>query len=938
MKKLLALVLCLLLTVQILPVGFFTFEASAAYSGYYTYTVTDGKATITDVDESISGDVVIPSTLGGYPVTSIGDSAFYKCSSLTSVTIGNGVTRIGNYAFHTCGNLTSIIIPNSVTSIGTFAFEDCNSPIDVYITDLSAWCNINFVGLAANPLFYTGNLYLNGDLVTELVVPQGVTAIRSAAFYNCDSLTSVTIPDSVTSIDGSAFDGCSKLTKVYYTGSAAQRGQISIGSSNTALTGAEWHYMESHDSCEGNHYDGVCDETCNVCGAVRTVLDHVYDDACDTDCNKCGAERTIVHNFSLSGGHSCSVCGYSKQLAAPTVLEKTDTTVTLQPTEGFEYGVAQGSGINGTGRWLDGSYFIDGQAVDPVEIVPDAEGHGFTIVMSTGVASSGYAGALEITDNGEDKYQYLMLEVDAVNNYGWNIAGLTGQSYGFLTEGGRYVVDLSTTDYGFSDALWMAGATDGTMGIHVKAMYLTNDFYTVPSDIYWQDSNVFEGLDPATVYTFCQRVKQGEGIAQSDISDETSVSTHSYTSDCDTTCNVCSEGRTAPQQHTHDNVCDTTCNVCGTIREVGEHLYDSDCDLFCNTCGAQRIAPQPHTYDNACDTTCNACEWTRTVEPHDFSLNSGHTCAVCGKSNRPAAPGVALLGTSSVRLVIYAGFEYSKDGVVWQDSPVFDGLLPSTAYTFYQRVKASASAQQSAVSAGTTVITAAGQAACTHRYDDDDDTTCNECGEVREVVDDSAATLTVQGATVMAGKQVQLQVLLAGNPGFTYLELTPTYPADWVLEAQNGALVAELTQGKQLVWASDENMTDDGLLVTLVFTVPQGTAVGEYDIGFTVRGCYNYDEQALALRVVSGTVTVIDFIYGDANGDGVIDGRDVTRLTKYLANYDYDTETSSIEIGKGADANGDGTIDGRDVTRLKKYLANYDYDTESSTVVLGPSR
>ena len=84
---------------------------------------------------------------------------------------------------------------------------------------------------------------------------------------------------------------------------------------------------------------------------------------------------------------------------------------------------------------------------------------------------------------------------------------------------------------------------------------------------------------------------------------------------------------------------------------------------------------------------------------------------------------------------------------------------------------------------------------------------------------------------------------------------------------------------------------------------------------------------------------IIEFetlLYGDATGDGGIDGKDCIRIKNYLANYDYDTESSTVEICDGADANGDGTIDGRDVVRLKNYLANYDYDTESSTVVLGP--
>ena len=81
----------------------------------------------------------------------------------------------------------------------------------------------------------------------------------------------------------------------------------------------------------------------------------------------------------------------------------------------------------------------------------------------------------------------------------------------------------------------------------------------------------------------------------------------------------------------------------------------------------------------------------------------------------------------------------------------------------------------------------------------------------------------------------------------------------------------------------------------------------------------------------------LDFIYGDVNGDGKINGRDVVKLAKYLAAYDELTGTSSVTVSPGADVNGDGRIDGRDLVKLRKYLANYDESTGQSSVKLGPS-
>ena len=149
-------------------------------------------------------------------VTSIGERAFCYCSSLTSATIGNSVTSIGSSAFAYCSSLTSVTIGNSVTSIGSEAFYNCSKLTAVHITDIAAWCRVAFDGSFANPLFYAKNLYLNGDLITYLVVPEGVTSIGDYAFYNCSALTSITVPKNVVVIGESTFANCSSLNSVQW--------------------------------------------------------------------------------------------------------------------------------------------------------------------------------------------------------------------------------------------------------------------------------------------------------------------------------------------------------------------------------------------------------------------------------------------------------------------------------------------------------------------------------------------------------------------------------------------------------------------------------------------------------------------------------------------------------------------------------------------------
>ena len=147
-------------------------------------------------------------------VTSIGKGAFAGCAGLTSVTLGNNVASIGQEAFSGCSGLTTITIPASVTKIGHSAFANCVGLTAVHISDLGAWCSIEGGGSASNPLEYAHHLYLNGEEIKDMVIPEDVTNIGSYAFSGLSELTSATIPNSVTSIGDCAFYMCTSLTVI----------------------------------------------------------------------------------------------------------------------------------------------------------------------------------------------------------------------------------------------------------------------------------------------------------------------------------------------------------------------------------------------------------------------------------------------------------------------------------------------------------------------------------------------------------------------------------------------------------------------------------------------------------------------------------------------------------------------------------------------------
>ena len=223
--------------------------------GDYAFSSCSGITSITIPNSVMSiGDHAflncsnLTSVTIGNSVTSIGNSAFSACSNLTSVTLGNNVTNIGDFAFSGCKGLTAITIPNSVTSIGRSAFSGCSDLTSVTIgnsvtsigsdafygcsgltkaefASIESLCNIKFYSKESNPISSAKHLYIDGQEVKDVIIPNSVMSINEFAFSHCSSLVSVTIPESVMSIGIYAFQNCSGLASITIPSSVTNIGR-----------------------------------------------------------------------------------------------------------------------------------------------------------------------------------------------------------------------------------------------------------------------------------------------------------------------------------------------------------------------------------------------------------------------------------------------------------------------------------------------------------------------------------------------------------------------------------------------------------------------------------------------------------------------------------------------------------------------------------------
>ncbi len=242
MKKQLKQTLSLLMSLVMIVSMFTGLEISSLAEDdileYLSYEINNGEVTITDCDSSISGDIVIPDTIEGYPVTVIGEYAFYGCDSLTSVTIEKNATKIGFMSFSCCSNLVSVTIGENVKIIASEAFASCSA-------------------------------------LKTVSIPESVTIIEDSAFDYCSSLKSLTIPGFVSYI------GCYAMGFKYVCVSNGNSASCySIADENFVIYGIPNSASERYAKESGIRFESIIEESTNTPSDEKYL---VVSDTCGTN-------------------------------------------------------------------------------------------------------------------------------------------------------------------------------------------------------------------------------------------------------------------------------------------------------------------------------------------------------------------------------------------------------------------------------------------------------------------------------------------------------------------------------------------------------------------------------------------------------------------------------------------------------------------------------
>lgn len=306
----------------------------------------------------------------------IGDGVFYNCDALETLVLPEGIESIGEESLAWCENLQNITIPSTLKTVGFKAFYGSGKWKNIYLTDINHWLNIEYDYSSLEggwddyddyytytsyyfmtcPFYYGGNLYLNNNLITDLVIPEGTTKINDAAFYGYSKLNSITVPDSLEKIGNHAFYNCKNLKEINFGNKIQEIGlcsfasctsleKVTIPGSITQVTDSSFNNCTSlTDVVLNQGTEGIGEQAFYNCKALTNVyLPKSLFYVCASAFENCDALKNVHY--------------------AGTKEERNDITFIL--TEEFEWGEYDGNKTLKEAKWnYKSNYYVELRFVD----------------------------------------------------------------------------------------------------------------------------------------------------------------------------------------------------------------------------------------------------------------------------------------------------------------------------------------------------------------------------------------------------------------------------------------------------------------------------------------------------------------------------------------------------------------------------------------------
>ncbi len=625
--------------------------------------------------------VVIPDSVQSFGYSAFKDTGILECE------IPEGVTNIPHGMFWDCSNLQKVTIPKSVATIETFAFHECGNLTDVYYGGTKSDFNkIKIDSLSSyNEGLLTATIHYKCDQYSHVYDNSCDDTCNLCGYKRTVTHTYTNSCDTTCNICG-----YTRKTTHQYDNSCDEICNV-CGYERTVTHSYKttWNYdVEQHwQSCSicgkkrnsANHNfnkktssDGTQLLVCSVCKFEMPDKDPCINNAIDpividVTTNSITLMALDGYEYSIDGQNFKSSTTFSglNENQVYTVyqrIKETDKTLASKSSS-----ITVRTAFNGetTNTYYDklvecinkyGVRTSDGYK----GIIPrDVNGISFTIInRNPGIE-------FEVINN-KDEYTSLKFVLYKGKK------DIFVEGYCSLVPGkGTVTIDRSTYNsektynFKFSDSSFLtSNLQDSLNELYNSALRLlclqsektiyekfgfglkelgfisfvgagklvcdpTTGYHTGKTELRYQ-RNALCTIDGYTGDGYCS----GCGGKISSGSIIKCKGSHTFTNDCDSSCNICGFNRTAP--HTYSNSCDDTCNICGFKRSVN-HKYDSECDETCNLCGETRTTSTAHTYSNSCDDTCDICGFKRSVN-HKYDSECDEECNLCGRTRKTSTP------------------------------------------------------------------------------------------------------------------------------------------------------------------------------------------------------------------------------------------------------------------------------------------------------------